>query len=29
MLDFADKHLRGMKVDREFDQFLPEPHQVK
>jgi hypothetical protein len=25
MLDFADKHLRGMKVDRHFDQFLPEP----
>jgi rhamnogalacturonan endolyase len=24
MLDFADKHLRGMKVDRSFDQFLPE-----
>jgi len=25
MLDFADKHLRGMKVDRRFDQFPPEP----
>jgi (4-O-methyl)-D-glucuronate---lignin esterase len=25
MLDFADKHLRGMKVDRRFDQFLHEP----
>jgi hypothetical protein len=24
MLDFADKHLRGMKIDRRFDQFLPE-----
>jgi (4-O-methyl)-D-glucuronate---lignin esterase len=24
MLDFADKHLRGMKVERSFDQFLPE-----
>ncbi|HUI06421.1 MAG TPA: alpha/beta hydrolase family protein [Verrucomicrobiae bacterium] len=25
MLDFADKYLRGMKVDRRFDQFPPEP----
>jgi Abhydrolase family len=25
MLDFADKHLRGLKVERSFDQFLPEP----
>lgn len=25
MLDFADQHLRGMKIDRTFDQFLPEP----
>jgi hypothetical protein len=25
LLDFADKHLRGLKVDRHFDQFLPEP----
>jgi hypothetical protein len=24
MLDFADKHLRGMKVDRRFDQFPTE-----
>src|SRR5262249_40024667 len=24
MLDFADKHLRGMKVDRRFDQFPVE-----
>jgi hypothetical protein len=24
-LDFADKHLRGMKVDRRFDRFPPEP----
>jgi hypothetical protein len=23
MLDFADKHLRGLKVDRTFDAFLP------
>ena len=23
MLDFADKHLRDLKVDRAFDQFLP------
>lgn len=23
MLDFSDKHLRGLKVDRTFDQFLP------
>ena len=23
-LDFADKHLRGMKVERRFDQFPPE-----
>jgi hypothetical protein len=23
MLDFADKHLRGMRVDRAFDRFLP------
>jgi hypothetical protein len=25
MMDFADKTLRGMKVDRSFNQFLPEP----
>jgi hypothetical protein len=25
LLDFADKHLRGLTVDRTFDQFLPEP----
>ncbi len=25
LMDFADKYLRGMKVDRQFDQFLPEP----
>lgn len=24
LLDFADKHLRGMPVAREFDRFLPE-----
>lgn len=24
MLDFADQHLRGMKVDRRFDQFPPD-----
>jgi hypothetical protein len=24
-LDFADKYLRGMKVDRTFDHFPPEP----
>jgi hypothetical protein len=24
MLDFADKHLRAMKVERRFDQFPPE-----
>ena len=24
MLDFADRHLRGEKVDRSFDRFLPE-----
>ena len=23
MLDFTDKHLRGIKVDRTFDRFLP------
>jgi hypothetical protein len=23
-LDFADKNLRGMKVERSFDQFPPE-----
>lgn len=25
LLDFGDKHLRGLTVDRTFDQFLPEP----
>jgi len=25
MLDFFDKTLRGLKVERRFDQFLPEP----
>jgi hypothetical protein len=25
MLDFADQNLRGIKVDRQFDQFLSEP----
>ena len=24
-LDFADKYLRGLKVDRTFDHFPPEP----
>jgi len=24
MLDFADRHLRGMRVDRTFDRLLPE-----
>ena len=24
-MDFADKYLRGMKVERRFDQFPPEP----
>jgi hypothetical protein len=24
LLDFADKHLRGMKIERRFDQFPPE-----
>ena len=24
LLDFADKHLRGMKIDRRFDQFPPQ-----
>jgi hypothetical protein len=24
LMDFADKHLRGLKVDRKFDQFLPD-----
>jgi hypothetical protein len=24
-LDFADKYLRGMKVERRFDQFPTEP----
>ena len=24
VLDFADKHLRGMSVARSFDQFLPD-----
>ena len=24
LMDFADKHLRGMKVERRFDQFPPE-----
>ena len=23
MLDFADKHLRAMKLDQTFDHFLP------
>jgi hypothetical protein len=25
LMDFADRHLRGMKVDRRFDQFPAEP----
>jgi len=25
LMDFADKNLRGMKVERRFDQFPPEP----